>query len=479
MQHFDLVIIGTGSGNSILTPEFEDWDVAIVERGVFGGTCLNAGCIPSKMLVLPADRMVEASEATERLDVDIQARSADWPALRDRIFGRIDPIAAGGTEYRHSQDHVTVFHGDGRFVGDHRLAVTAADGTVTEITAERFVLAAGARPRVPEVPGLVDGPFHTSDTIMRIEALPEHLIIMGGGFIAAELGHVFSALGSKVSVVHRGDRMLRHEDAEVSARFTRSFSERVDTYFHAEVVEVLHLDDGRVRVLVDQQPEAVQLPGHRRCTELEGDALLVTTGRDPNGDQLGVTATGVELDEDGYVVTDPQLRTGVPGIWALGDIRNPLQLKHLANQEQRVVTHNLLHPHDLVSVDQRVVPHAVFSHPQIGSVGLTEMQLRSRDQLFVVGRCDYAGVAYGWALEDRTGFAKILVDAADATILGAHVIGPQAATLVQQVAQAMQFGITADRLAREQIWCHPALPELLENALLDAVSQLPPQAVAR
>ncbi len=472
MRHFDLVIIGTGSGNSILTPEFEDWDVAIVERGVFGGTCLNAGCIPSKMLVLPADRMVEAAEATEHLNVDIEARGVDWPALRDRIFGRIDPIASGGTDYRRSQPHVTVFHGDGRFTGDHRLGITAADGTLTEVTADRFVLAAGARPRIPDVEGLADSPFHTSDSIMRIGSLPEHLIIMGGGFIAAELGHVFSALGSKVSVLHRGDRMLRHEDAEVSARFTEGFSERVDTYFHAEVRRVEH-SAGRFRLEVDQADAVVQLPGHRHCTELEGDALLVTTGRDPNGDQLGVTATGVELDAHGYVVTDDQLRTGVPGIWAIGDIRNPLQLKHLANQEQRVVTHNLLHPDEPVRIDQRVVPHAVFSHPQVASAGLTEMQLRTNGTLFVVGRCDYAAVAYGWALEDRSGFAKVLVDAADAMILGAHVIGPQAATLIQQFVQAMQFGIPADRLAREQIWCHPALPELLENALLDAVAQLP------
>jgi mycothione reductase len=478
MPDFDLVIIGTGSGNSILSPEFESWNVAIVERGVFGGTCLNAGCIPSKMLVLPADRMIEAAEATALLDVDIEARGADWPALRDRVFGRIDPIAEGGTRYRHSQDHVTVFHGDGRFVGDHLLAVTASDGTVTELTAPQFVLAAGARPRIPDVPGLAGSPFHTSDSIMRIETLPEHLIIVGGGFIAAELGHVFSAMGSRVSVVHRGDRMLRHEDSEVSTRFTECFSEQVETYFHAEITRVSH-GSGGFHVDIAQDDEVVALPGHRRGSHLEGDALLVTTGRDPNGDQLGVTETGVRLDVHGYVVTDEHLRTGAPGIWALGDIRNPLQLKHLANQEQRVVTHNLLHPESMVSIDQRVVPHAVFSHPQVGSVGMTEMQLLTQGRMFVVGRCDYGGVAYGWALEDTTGFAKLLVDPADALILGAHIIGPQAATLVQQVAQAMQFGIPADRLARQQIWCHPALPELLENALLDAVGQLPPRTLER
>ncbi len=478
MSDFDLVIIGTGSGNSILTPEFEDWNVAIVERGVFGGTCLNAGCIPSKMFVIPADRMVEATEATERLDVDIEARGADWRAMRDRVFGRIDPIAAGGTEYRHSQDHVTVLHGDGRFVGDHRMAVRHTDGSITELTSDRFVLAAGARPRIPDVPGLVDTPFHTSDSIMRIDSLPEHLVILGGGFIAAEMGHVFASLGSKVSVVHRGDRMLRHEDPAISKRFTDTFCQRVDTYFHAHPTRVDHRD-GRFVVSIDQDEEPVQLPGHLHGSELSCDAVLVTTGRDPNGDQLGVTETGVRLDHHGYVVTDDTLATGVAGIWALGDIRNPLQLKHLANQEQRVVTHNLLHPDSPITIDQRVVPHAVFSHPQVGSVGQTEIQLRAVGAMFIEGHCDYAGVAYGWALEDSTGFAKVLIDPSDASILGAHIIGPQAATLVQQVAQAMQFGIPADRLAREQIWCHPALPELLENALLDALSKMPVQVAPR
>lgn len=476
MGDFDLVIIGTGSGNSILTPEFDDWNVAIVEKDVFGGTCLNRGCIPSKMMVLPADRLVEAQEATQVLDVSIPEGRADWPAIRDRTFGRIDPIAEGGARYRHSQDHVTVFTGAGRFVGDHRLEVVALDGATTTLTAPRFVLAAGARPRVSDIDGLAETPFHTSDTIMRVDRVPEHLIILGGGFIAAEMGHVFAAFGSRVSVVHRGDRMLRHEDAEVSARFTEVFSERIDTYFHAHPTRVDHAD-GTFRLRIDQETEPVALAGHRRSSILEGDALLVTTGRDPNGDLLGVTATGVRLDEAGYVITDDKLRTGVPGIWAIGDIRNPQQLKHLANQEQRVVTHNLLNPEDLRSIDQRHAPHAVFSHPQVASVGRTEMQLNSEGRLFVTGRCDYGAVAYGWALEDSTGFAKVLVDARDAQILGAHVIGPQAATLVQQIVQAMQFGIPAHRLAREQIWCHPALPELLENALLDAAAQLPSGAL--
>ena len=471
MSNFDLVIIGTGSGNTILTHEFEDWNVAIVERGVFGGTCLNVGCIPSKMLVLPADRMVEAREATELLDLDIDVRGVDWPALRDRIFDRIDAIADGGRSYRRGQDHVTVYEGDARFVGDHELLVTAPDGTEATVRSERFVLAAGARPRLPEIPGLSATPFHTSDSIMRVDRIPEHLIILGGGFIAAEMGHVFSALGSKVSVVHRGAQMLRHEDAEVSARFTELFAERVDLHVNTTSCGVEYTDGKFHLELVGsgQGPTADHDDGHE---VLIGDALLVTTGRDPNGAQLGVEATGVRLDDDGYVITDDELSTGVPGIWALGDIRNPLQLKHLANQEARVVRHNLLHPDTPMRIDQRCVPHAVFSNPQVGSVGLTEADLAQDGRRYVVGRCDYAAVAYGWALNDTTGFAKVLIDSESLQILGGHVIGPQSATIAQQITQAMTFDIPADRLAREQIWCHPALPELLENALLHGLEEL-------
>ncbi|MFV0315763.1 MAG: mycothione reductase [Microthrixaceae bacterium] len=463
MADFDLLIIGTGSGNSILTPDFDDWRVGIVERDVFGGTCLNRGCIPSKMLVVPANRVVEAVES-DHLGVGFGSPSIDWPAINSRVFGRIDPIAAGGEAYRESLHNVTVVHGDAYLLDDHRVRVTSGDGTEAVVTADRMVLAAGARPRIPDVPGLADTPYLTSDDVMRIPEVPEHLVILGGGFIAAEMGHVFAAMGSRVSVVHRGAQMLRHEDGEVSARFTQEFAKRALLHLGTEVSHVRY-DDGFTLTL--DHAGAVGTSG---TEELRCDALLVTTGRIPNGEQLGVANAGMRLDPAGYVETDDTLATGVQGIWALGDIRNPLQLKHLANQEARVVSHNLIHPDQPISIDQRVVPHAVFSHPEVGSVGERQVDLDARRHPYLVGRCDYAGVAYGWALEDQAGFAKVLVCAETGRLLGGHVIGYQAATLMQQLAQAMQFDIGAEQLAREQIWCHPALPEVLENALLDALA---------
>lgn len=463
MADFDLLIVGTGSGNSILTPEYDDWNVAIVERDVFGGTCLNRGCIPSKMLVVPANRIVDAAESSP-LGVDFAEPTVHWPAIRDRIFGRIDPIAAGGEKFREGLDNVTVLRGEAHMKDPRTVAVSGAGGSSHEVRAQRIVLAAGARPRIPDIDGLAATPYHTSDSIMRIGVIPEHLIILGGGFIAAEMGHVFAALGSRVSVVHRGSRLLRHLDVDVSTRFTQEFAKRVYLHLDAEVTRVDHTDGEFALAIESAHPQH-----GTRSERLSGDALLVTTGRIPNGDRLGVRNAGVHLDPGGYVVTDETLYTGVEGIWALGDIRNEAQLKHLANQEARVVSHNLLDPEHPLSIDQRVVPHAVFSHPEIGSVGAREVDLDARRRAHRVGRCDHGGVAYGWALEDSSGFAKVLVCEETNEILGAHIVGHQAATLIQQLTQAMAFGIPADRLAREQIWCHPALPELIENALLDAL----------
>jgi len=415
------------------------------------------------MLVLPADRMREASEASHRLNVEIDAVGVDWPSLRNRIFGRIDPISAGGTLYRQGQDNVTVFLGDARFVGERSVSIELHDGSSRVVTAERIVIAAGAQPDVPDISGLSETPFHTSDSIMRIEQLPQQLIILGGGFIAAELGHVFSALGSAVTVVHRGPEMLRHSDSEISSRFTQYFSEQVDLRLNTKNL-LVHHSEGVFELTMQNADGLVSV--------VTGDALLVATGRTPNGAELQAEIAGVKLDSSGYVLTDSTLLTDAPGIWAIGDVRNPWQLKHLANQEARVASHNLLNPDSPIIIDQRVVPHAVFSHPQIGSVGLTEQDLRSRGQEYVAGSCEYANVAYGWALEDTTSFAKILIDPTNLSILGAHILGPQAATLMQQLAQAMQFNIPADRLVSEQIWCHPALPEVIENALLNGLQLL-------
>ncbi|GLY67108.1 mycothione reductase [Amycolatopsis taiwanensis] len=459
MTHYDLVVVGTGSGNSILDPRFADWKTAIVEKGVFGGTCLNVGCIPTKMFVHTAD-LAATPSISSRFGVDEELRGVRWRDVRDRIFGRIDPIAAGGREYRigHKDNaNVTVYEGEGRFTGHKELTVTLPAGTET-ITADRFVLAAGSRPFVPDIEGLDEVGYHTSDTVMRLDELPPRLTILGSGFVAAEFAHVFASFGVEVTIIARTSHLLRHQDADLSERFTELAAQRFDLRLDSHTKRVRRTESGIVLEFAEGG-------------SVETDLLLAATGRQPNSDLLNVDATGVSVLDgglvDGLVAVDDYQETSVEGIYALGDISSPHQLKHVANHEARVVQHNLLHPDDRIRADHRFVPHAVFSSPQIASVGLTEEQAREQGIRYVTSKQDYSGIAYGWAMEDTSSFAKLLADPDTGQLLGAHIIGPQASTVIQPLIQAMSFGLDARSMARGQYWIHPAMPELIENALLN------------
>jgi mycothione reductase len=449
-RHHDLVIIGTGSGNSIPSAELDGLDIAIVESGVFGGTCLNVGCIPTKMYVYPAD-LAELGREAHSLGVTMSVDSVDWPAIRDRIFGRIDPIVAEGKAYREGPEcpNITVYDGSARFVGPKRLDT----GTGTVVSADRFVIAAGGRPHVPDIAGLELGPrVHTSDTIMRLDELPDSIIVFGGGFVAAEFSHVFDALGSEVTQVVRS-AMLRDHDRDIADTFAAAAAKRWT-------------------LLMGDEPTSFEATARGVRMELAGrsiaaDAVLVATGRVPNSDRLGLETTGVDVDErSGYIIVDDFQQTTAEGIFALGDVSSPWQLKHVANHEMRVVRHNLIHPDAMIRSDHRFVPSAVFTHPQIAMVGIPEWRAIAHGINYVTARHDYGGTAAGWAREDRTGFLKVLADPASGLLLGAHIIGPEAATVIQPLIQAMHFGQTARDLATKQYWIHPALPEVIENALL-------------
>ncbi len=453
-ETFDLIIVGSGSGNSI--PDYlGDWKIAMVERGVYGGTCLNVGCIPSKMFVLPADAALSA-QRSGKMNIDTQYNGVDFPALRDRIFGRIDSISEGGRDYRATgTPNVTLFEGTARFVGDKVFEVDMNEGTQRRIAAPKVLLAAGARPVVPPIPGLVETGFHTSDTIMRLDDLPQRLGIIGGGFIAVEMGHVFSAFGSQVTMINRSNGLLRGFDKDIAERFTEMFSERVD------------LRTGHVPTKVERTDEGIVITTGGE--KIVVDELLVATGREPNSDLLDVKSGGLECHDRGTLNVDDTMATNVEGVWAIGDIANSYQLKHLANAEASVAFWNIAHPDDIRRQSYKAVPGAVFSNPQVASVGLTEQEAEAQGIPFTVGKRDYAGTAYGWAIVDETSFAKVLVDSETGLIIGAHILGPQAATLIQPIIQAMEFGQTAEAVARSVFYIHPALTEVVENAILEAL----------
>ncbi len=456
---FDLVIIGSGAGNTIPDHRFDDRSVAIVDKGMadgaFGGTCLNVGCIPTKMFVHPADVAEEAREAGP-LGVDAEVTDVRWADIRDRIFGRIDRYSAGGLRYRVEKcPNITVFQQAARFVpgggGVHRLEL--ADGTV--VAGRDVVIAAGSRPVIPPVFFEGTAPFHTNDTIMRLDALPEHVIIAGSGYIAAEFAHVFAGFGARVTVIARGERLLRSQDRTISEAFTESAAQRWDVRTRTEVTATRSAGDGVEVDLTDG-------------STLAGDVLLVATGRTPNGDTLDTEAIGLPLREDGRVPVDEHQRTPVRGVWALGDVSTRFPLRHVANHEARVVAENLVAGWDspTATSDHRFVPGAVFSHPQVASVGLTEECARAEGIDVAVAVQRYSDIAYGWAMGDVPGVCKLIADRSTGLLVGAHIVGPQASSLIQSAITAMSFSIPAHEFARGQYWIHPALPELVENALL-------------
>jgi len=459
VAHFDLAIIGTGSGNSLVTPDFDGKRVAIIESGTFGGTCLNVGCIPTKMYVYAADVANTVAHAA-RYGIDATLNGVRWPDLRDRVFGRIDPISEGGRDWRVNGPNTTAFLGRATFIGPRRLRIDAGTGAADEITADQIVIAAGSHPTVPATVSESGVPFHTSDTVMRLDALPKRLLILGSGFIAAEFAHIFSALGSQVTVVARGNALLRHLDADISARFTAIAQEQWDVRLNTTLTKV---NGSQGSGNGDESEVRLDFADGSHAT---GDILLVATGRAPNTVGLGLEVAGIATREDGGVKVDAQGRTNVAGVWALGDVSSAHQLKHVANHEARVVAHNLAHPGDLRSFDHRYVPFAVFTSPQIASVGLTEEQLKAQGRRYVTSSQAYGDTAYGWAMEDTTGVCKVIADPATGELLGAHLMGYQASNLIQPLIQGMSFGQTVLEMARGQFWIHPALSEVVENALL-------------
>ena len=453
MPHFDLCIIGSGSANTIPGRRLASWRIAMVEGGTFGGTCLNVGCIPSKMYVYPADLAVMPEHARP-LGVDLDLAQVHWPQIRDRIFGRIDPKSAKGERSRVRDPMITLYRETSHFVGPKALEV----GSAGTITADRFVIGAGSRVSMPDIPGLDQVEVHTSDTVMRLARLPESMIIIGGGYVAAEFAHVFSAFGTAVTIINRSSLLLRREDREISAAFTKLFGRRVRLLAESKINRVSQIAGG---------PITVSLVSEGEQSTISGEVLLVATGRIPNGDTLNLAATGVDVDEDGFIIVDDHQQTTAPGIFALGDVCSHQMLKHVANAEARVVKHNLLHPQVLINSDHRFVPHAVFSDPQVAAVGLTEEQARERGIEPRIGREAYGDTAYGWAMEDTEHFVKVLADPDGKRLIGAHIIGPQASSLIQPLIQAMSFGTPVRAMARDQYWIHPAMAEVVENALLD------------
>jgi dihydrolipoamide dehydrogenase len=440
---YDLIVIGGGSGLNVMSAAAaRGLKVAIVEEGPLGGTCLNRGCIPSKILIHAADVIQNIKHASD-FGVNVDGFSVDFERTMKRSFV-VDEDAREIEKNIEKAENIDLYKGRGVFTGMKTLKVGDK-----EISADKIVIAAGTRPSIPPVEGLDSVPYMTSREVLRMKELPPELIVIGGGYIACELAYFFGAMGSKVKILQRNVRLLPHEDQEIGEKFTRLFSKEHEVHLQFSTAKVEKKGDRIVAYSKDGK-------------SVEGTHLLIATGRTPNTDILQVEKTGVQVNKHGYISPNEFMQTNVDGIWVLGDIAGIYLFKHSANLEAQYVSYNLF-AEKPIPVDYTAMPHAVFSYPQIAGVGYTEQQLKEEKKQYLVGRYMYKDSGMGTAMEEKHGFVKFLADG-EGKILGCHIMGPEASTLIHEVLVSMKRGSGTLNDIIRTVHIHPALSEVVERA---------------
>ena len=448
MQTFDLIVIGAGSGLNISSAAAEKGlKVAVVEKGPMGGTCLNRGCIPSKIIIHSAD-VAETIRNSKLFGINSKISSIDFKKIIARASGIVDRDAKEIEEGIKEDKNTTLFKDEAKFVAERTLRV----GKET-IRGYKVVIAAGTRPSIPNIEGIKDTDFITSDEALRLKKQPKAMTILGGGYIAAELAHFYGSLGTKINIIQRGSLLVPNEDEEIARKFTEIFSRKYNVLAGFQATKVFKKNKKFVVVAESMKSRKT----------LESDQLLVATGRMPNTDVLDVKKGKVGVDEKGFVKTNKYLETTAKNTWALGDIAGKFLFKHSANLEAQYVYHNSILGKRL-PVDYSAMPHAIFSSPQVAGVGLREQDLKQRKNNYSVGKYRYINSGMGIALQDNDGFVKIFADRKTKKILGCHILGTDASTLIHEVIVVMKNNLSADAISNS-VHVHPALSEVVQRAV--------------
>ena len=450
MEKYDVLVIGSGSGMTIASNAVASGlETAVVEHGPMGGTCLNRGCIPSKMLLYPADVIAMIQEA-KQLGIDANINSIDFTKIMNRMHRLVTEDSQHQGSAVEASPRIKWYKDTGEFVADYTMKV----GNEV-IKAKKIFIVSGARTGIPPIKGIETVNYLTNDTLLELESLPKDMIIIGGGYIAAEYGHFFTSMGTNVTVIQRNIRLVPEEEPEISELLKEEMSKRMRIFTNHEVVEAKEKNGIKTVTAKDRETEEIK--------EFSAQSLLVAAGRVPNSDLVKPEKTGVELDERGYVKVNEYLETSKKDIWAFGDAIGKQMFKHVANYEADIAWHNSVHDHK-TAVDYKAAPHAVFSNPQIASVGLTEAQAKEQGYKIWVGKEHYKNTAKGAAMGNPKGFVKVVVEQETGKVLGGHIIGPFAPILIQEIINAMAVEGSIMMNIVKPMHIHPALPEVVLRA---------------
>ena len=453
---YNAIVIGSGQGGNPLAYSLAElgWSVALIEKAHLGGTCINTGCTPTKTMVASA-QIAHYARNARRWGVNAENVRVDLPAVVARKNAVVQRFR-GGNERRVAQHpSLRLYRSRARFLSPHTIQV---DGEVIE--SERIFIDTGTRPDPPRVAGLDTVGYLTNESIMELQEIPEHLIILGGGYIGLEFGQMFRRFGSRVTVVHRGKQLLHREDADVAQKLQSSLE--------SDGVE-FRLNSNTTKVDGNQGRIAVTIASGERIETLSGTHLLAATGRRPNTDDFGLDKAGVAMDSHGYVKVNGRMETGVPGIWALGDVKGGPAFTHISYNDYQILYANIVEGKNLTT-ENRYLPYSLFTDPQLGRVGMTEKEASATGRKLKIGTFPMSSVSRAIERDETAGFMKIIIDAATDKILGAAVLGIEGGELVQ-ILGAMILADAPYTILKGAVYIHPTLAEGFFG-LMDSVKEV-------
>jgi pyruvate/2-oxoglutarate dehydrogenase complex dihydrolipoamide dehydrogenase (E3) component len=460
-QHYDAVVIGSGQGGKPLSTTLAEagYKTALVEREHVGGTCVNVGCTPTKTMVASA-KVAYFDRRSADYGVHNGPVSVDMVEVRQRKQDIVESFRNGVRRTIENTEGLDLWLGEARFVGEKELEIQLNDGEAVLLTADNVFINVGARPMDPSIEGLDNVPTLNSTSIMELDEVPEHLLVLGGGYVGLEFAQMFRRFGSEVTIVQRGEQLLAREDVDVAEAVAEVLREDgIEVLLETETLRAEPSGDGRVGL-------TVRTPDEERT--LSGSHMLVAIGRPPNTDLLNLEAAGVETDKRGFVEVNEQLETNVPGIYALGDAKGGPAFTHISYDDFRIISANLLEDSNASTAD-RLVPYTVFIDPQLGRVGLSEREAREGDHDVRVARMPMSHVARALEVDELRGFMKAVVDAETGRILGCAILGIEGGEIMSMIQIAMMGGVPYTAL-RDGVFAHPTLAESL-NKLFATVDE--------
>jgi pyruvate/2-oxoglutarate dehydrogenase complex dihydrolipoamide dehydrogenase (E3) component len=451
-QHFEAIIIGAGQSGGPLSTALAEagMHTALIERVHVGGTCINEGCTPTKTMVA-SGRVAYLAKRGADYGVHTGSISIDMVKIRERKRKIVERFRSGSQTKIEKTENVELIFGEARFTGPKNVAIRLKQGEERELTADQIFINAGARPSRPTIEGLGAVPYLDSTSIMELDTVPKHLLVLGGGYVGLEFGQLFRRLGSRVTIVQSTGQLLSREDPDVA--------EEVKKILEQDGIEVV-LKQKATRI--GKQGEAIQLDLEGKS--VTGSHLLVATGRTPNSDTLNLTAAGIATDDHGFVPTNDRLETNVPGVYALGDIKGGPAFTHISYDDFRIIRGNLIEKKTRSTRD-RLVPYTVFIDPQLGRVGITETAARKQGRKIRIAKLPMSSVARALEIDETRGFMKAVVDGETNQILGAAVLGVEGGEVMSAIEVAMMAKLPYTAL-RDGVFAHPTLCESLNNLFM-------------